>query len=166
VAGKKKLEQRIRRLKSKVRARAAAEASSRRLVARLEADKRDLEHRVREAAEEAAAAQERARALAARQRRLEREMKSLRVRLPGRDAAPPPGAASFPPPPLGEGPRGLASAQRGAWRRHQYLQDRFEIHLQAGLPLADARRAANRDLTERHGEAAGYSDQELEAILM
>jgi len=61
---------------------------------------------------------------------------------------------------------GLATAQRQAWKRHQFLQDRFEFHVEHGLDKVQARLAANSDLVSKFGEEAGYSDDQLDGILM
>jgi hypothetical protein len=52
-----------------------------------------------------------------------------------------------------------------AWKRHAYLQDRYEYHLRAGRRVDEARTLANRDLVTKFGAAAGYSAPQLEAIL-
>lgn len=60
----------------------------------------------------------------------------------------------------------VALSHRTAWKRHQYLQARFEYHLKARRGLNEARRLANQDLVAKFGPSAGYSAQELEDILL
>lgn len=59
----------------------------------------------------------------------------------------------------------VAIAQRKAWRRHGYLRDRYEFHLGDGQDKTTARILADKDLREKFGEDAGYTEQELEQIL-
>lgn len=59
----------------------------------------------------------------------------------------------------------VAQVQRQAWKRHQYLQKRFEYHVTKGVGKHTARNAANKDLVSQFGPGAGYSAQQLEAIL-
>ena len=65
---------------------------------------------------------------------------------------------------LGRG--GVALSQREAWKRHAFLQDRYEFHLHQGHPLEKARILANQDLMARFGNDTGYSAPQLEAILL
>ena len=62
-------------------------------------------------------------------------------------------------------PHRVGVAQREAWKRHGYLRERYEFHLEAGRNKDQARGLANSDLQERFGEEAGYTSQELEQIL-
>lgn len=56
-------------------------------------------------------------------------------------------------------------AQRKAWQRHEYLRDRYELHLAKGQDKGSARSLADKDLREKYGEEAGYTEQQLEQIL-
>lgn len=56
-------------------------------------------------------------------------------------------------------------AQREAWRRHGYLRDRYEFHLNTCQDKGSARLLADKDLRDKYGEDAGYTEQELEQIL-
>ncbi|MEN8177798.1 MAG: hypothetical protein ABFS39_04180 [Pseudomonadota bacterium] len=55
--------------------------------------------------------------------------------------------------------------QKQAWRRHGYLRDRYEFHLGEGQGKSNARVLADKDLRDRYGEDAGYTELELEQIL-
>lgn len=55
--------------------------------------------------------------------------------------------------------------QKQAWRRHGYLRDRYEFHLGEGQDKSNARVLADKDLRDRYGEDAGYTELELEQIL-
>lgn len=59
----------------------------------------------------------------------------------------------------------VASVQRKAWVRHEFLRDRYEFHLEAGLAKQAARKSANRDLQQEYGTEQGYSDEALRDIL-
>jgi hypothetical protein len=59
----------------------------------------------------------------------------------------------------------VSVTQRWAWQRHEYLRDRYEFHLGSGQEKSQARSLADRDLRDKYGENAGYSEQELEDIL-
>lgn len=65
----------------------------------------------------------------------------------------------------GQRKQGVASAHKKAWARHQYLRDRYEFHLRAGLGKSDARTSANADLVDEYGAAEGYSEEALQDIL-
>ena len=65
----------------------------------------------------------------------------------------------------GQRNRGVASAHKKAWARHQYLRDRYEHHLQAGSGKVKARELANADLVDEYGAAEGYSGDALQDIL-
>lgn len=67
---------------------------------------------------------------------------------------------------LGEETGSVALSQRNAWKRHQYLQACFEYHLKARRRLTEARWQANQDLMAKFGATAGYSEQQLEDILL
>ncbi|MES9941016.1 MAG: hypothetical protein ABW104_09795 [Candidatus Thiodiazotropha sp. 6PLUC2] len=56
-------------------------------------------------------------------------------------------------------------SQRDAWRRHGYLRDRYEYHLEHNEDKGIARQLAGQDLIEKFGEEAGYSELQLEQIL-
>ena len=60
---------------------------------------------------------------------------------------------------------GLAAAQRASWKKHTYLRDRYEAHLNDGRTKADARSLANADLVARYGEESGFTEQDLQDIL-
>jgi hypothetical protein len=57
------------------------------------------------------------------------------------------------------------SDRKKVWERHQYLRTRYEHHLEAGLNKNRARICADQDLRGRYGEDAGYTEEQLEAIL-
>jgi hypothetical protein len=59
----------------------------------------------------------------------------------------------------------IGVAQKEAWKKHGYLRDRYEYHLENGEQKEKARTMANRDLIDSFGDEAGYSGQELEVIL-
>lgn len=56
-------------------------------------------------------------------------------------------------------------SQRDAWKRHGFLRDRYEYHLEQNEDKMVARHLAGQDLKEQFGEEAGYSAQQLEQIL-
>jgi len=60
---------------------------------------------------------------------------------------------------------GSISERKKIWERHQYLRTRYEKHLEAGLAKAAARRNADRDLRQRYGDGAGYTEEQLDSIL-
>jgi len=57
------------------------------------------------------------------------------------------------------------SERKKTWERHQYLRTRYEHHLEAGLNKNRARTFADQDLRGRYGDDAGYTEEQLEAIL-
>lgn len=57
------------------------------------------------------------------------------------------------------------SDRKKTWERHQYLRTRYEHHLEAGLNKNRARTFADQDLRGRYGDDAGYTEEQLEAIL-
>lgn len=59
----------------------------------------------------------------------------------------------------------VAVAQRNAWKRHRYLRDRYDFHLENSHDKPSARDLADKDLRQEYGEEAGFSKQELEHIL-
>jgi predicted RNase H-like nuclease (RuvC/YqgF family) len=59
----------------------------------------------------------------------------------------------------------IGVAQKEAWKRHGFLRDRYECHLENGHDKATARALADQDLRESFGDEAGYSEQDLENIL-
>ena len=60
----------------------------------------------------------------------------------------------------------LASHHKIDWERYTYLHDRYEAYVEAGEQGARARQLANEDLRARFGDAAGYTDEQLEAIFL
>lgn len=54
---------------------------------------------------------------------------------------------------------------KNAWKRHKYLCDRYDVHLESGHGKDKARIMANKDLVQRHGAKAGFSAEELRDIL-
>ena len=60
---------------------------------------------------------------------------------------------------------GVAASQRAAWKRHSYLRGRYESHLGSGATKERARQLANDDLKAEYGEAIGFTEDELSAIL-
>ena len=59
-----------------------------------------------------------------------------------------------------------ASNHRIAWERYAYLHDRYEACIEKGANKEDARKMANKDLLERFGKEAGYTEQQLECIFL
>ena len=59
----------------------------------------------------------------------------------------------------------VSVSQRNAWKRHGYLRDRYEFHLDICQDKVRARNLADNDLRRQFGEEAGYTAQELEQIL-
>jgi seryl-tRNA synthetase len=59
----------------------------------------------------------------------------------------------------------IGVAQKEAWKKHGFLRDRYEYHLEDGQDKVTARALANQDLRESFGDGAGYSKQDLENIL-
>jgi hypothetical protein len=57
------------------------------------------------------------------------------------------------------------SDRKKIWERHQYLRTRYEHHLAAGLGKDLARTCADQDLRTHYGEDAGYTEEQLAAIL-
>lgn len=60
---------------------------------------------------------------------------------------------------------GSISERKKIWERHQFLRSRYEAHLEAGQVKAEARRNADRDLRQRYGDEAGYTEEQLDSIL-
>ncbi len=60
---------------------------------------------------------------------------------------------------------GSVSKRKKAWERHQYLRSRYEVHLEAGLEKSSARIGADKDLRQRYGKGAGYTEEQLDSIL-
>ncbi len=60
---------------------------------------------------------------------------------------------------------GSITDRKKTWERHQYLCARYEHHLETGCDKRQARAGADRDLRVRYGEDAGYTAEQLEAIL-
>ena len=58
------------------------------------------------------------------------------------------------------------SDQRISWERYTYLHDRYEAYIEKGAKKEEARKMANRDLMERFGKEAGYTEQQLECIFL
>ncbi|MCB1860005.1 MAG: hypothetical protein KDI63_17170 [Gammaproteobacteria bacterium] len=61
--------------------------------------------------------------------------------------------------------QGVALAHRKAWERHQYLRSQYEVHLESGVDKQRARMMADGDLRRRYGDDAGYTEEQLDAIL-
>ncbi|MES9970068.1 MAG: hypothetical protein ABW092_08545 [Candidatus Thiodiazotropha sp.] len=59
----------------------------------------------------------------------------------------------------------IGVAQKTAWKKHGFLRDRYEHHLELGKAKEAARALADQDLRDAFGDEAGYSQQELEDIL-
>lgn len=60
---------------------------------------------------------------------------------------------------------GSISERKKIWERHQYLRSCYETHLEAGLAKGVARLNADRDLRQRYGDDAGYTEEQLDSIL-
>ena len=59
----------------------------------------------------------------------------------------------------------IGVAQKTAWKKHGFLRDRYEHHLEHGQAKEAARTLADQDLRDAFGDEAGYSEQELADIL-
>ncbi len=59
----------------------------------------------------------------------------------------------------------VALTHRKAWERHQFLRSQYEFHLESGESKGRARAKADRDLRRRYGDDAGYTHEQLDAIL-
>jgi hypothetical protein len=59
----------------------------------------------------------------------------------------------------------IGVAQKEAWKKHGFLRDRYEYHLENGEDKVAARGLADQDLRDAFGDEAGYSEQDLENIL-
>jgi len=161
----KALKRRATALKKSAAKADAAKRKSKRKVQGLKEVLGLMDREIGNANAEKSAAQEMAERLDVENRRKEEELTQLRQALAVRSAGDRAVATSVAA--AGASRRsGVATAHRTAWKRHQYLQDRFESHQEAGLSKHEARHAANRDLVARFGDDAGYTDDQLEGILM
>jgi predicted RNase H-like nuclease (RuvC/YqgF family) len=59
----------------------------------------------------------------------------------------------------------IGIVQKEAWKKHGFLRDRYEYHLENGQDKEAARVLADKDLRDAFGDEAGYSKQDLEDIL-
>lgn len=60
----------------------------------------------------------------------------------------------------------VISHQRIDWDRYAYLHDCYEAYIEKGAKKEQARKLANRDLMEKFGKNAGYTEQQLECIFL
>lgn len=65
----------------------------------------------------------------------------------------------------GTGNKKQVIEHKNAWKRHKFLCDRYDVHLESGHDKDKARILANQDLVGRHGEKAGFTAEELCDIL-
>lgn len=61
--------------------------------------------------------------------------------------------------------KGLAIEHKHAWKKHKFLCERYDVHLDSGHDKDKARAMANRDLVNSHGKKAGFTAEELRGIL-
>lgn len=54
---------------------------------------------------------------------------------------------------------------KNAWKKHKYLCDRYDLHLESGHGKDKARVMANEDLVLLHGKSAGFTAEQLRDIL-
>lgn len=54
---------------------------------------------------------------------------------------------------------------KNAWKKHKFLCDRYDAHLESGHDKDKARIMANDDLVGRHGKKAGFTAEQLCDIL-
>ncbi len=59
----------------------------------------------------------------------------------------------------------LAVEHKNAWKRHKFLCERYDVHLDAGHEKDSARGMANQDLLQRYGKKAGFTPEQLCDIL-
>ena len=52
-----------------------------------------------------------------------------------------------------------------AWKKHKFLCERYDVHLDSGRDKDRARAMANEDLVDRHGKKAGFTVEQLCDIL-
>lgn len=54
---------------------------------------------------------------------------------------------------------------KNAWKKHRFLCERYDVHLESGHEKDKARLMANQDLVQHYGEEAGFTAEELCEIL-
>lgn len=59
----------------------------------------------------------------------------------------------------------LALDHKHAWKKHKFLCDRYDVHLDSGLNKNKARTLANQDLMGRYGKEVGFTPEQLCEIL-
>ena len=59
----------------------------------------------------------------------------------------------------------LAIGHKNAWKKHKFLCDRYDVHLDTGHEKDSARAMANEDLLNRYGKKAGFTPEQLCEIL-
>lgn len=59
----------------------------------------------------------------------------------------------------------LVIGQKNAWKRHTFLGECYEQHLDNGHDKEQARSLANQDLMDRYGDDVGFTPEQLLAIL-
>lgn len=61
--------------------------------------------------------------------------------------------------------RKLVIGQKNAWKRHTFLGECYEEHLNNGHGKKQARTMANQDLMDRYGDDVGFTLEQLFVIL-
>lgn len=61
--------------------------------------------------------------------------------------------------------RKLAVDHKNTWKKHRFLCERYDVHLDSGQGKNNARTMANEDLVERYGNEAGFTTEQLCDIL-
>jgi len=61
--------------------------------------------------------------------------------------------------------RSLALEYKSTWKKHRFLCERYDVHLDSGQEKNRARTMANKDLVERYGTKAGFTKEQLCDIL-
>lgn len=59
----------------------------------------------------------------------------------------------------------LALNQKNAWKKHTFLCERYDVHLESGHDKDTARTMANKDLMDRYGKKVGFTAEQLRDIL-
>ena len=60
---------------------------------------------------------------------------------------------------------GFAVEHKKAWKKHKFLCERYDAHLDNGHDKEQARAMANQDLVDNYGKQAGFTAEELGGIL-
>lgn len=54
---------------------------------------------------------------------------------------------------------------KNSWKKHRFLCERYDVHLESGHDKDKARLMANQDLVKRYGKNAGFTTEQLCDIL-